>query len=210
MVLKEGSFSFLSKNQFMDKKDYELIEKCINGDRKAWELLYGLYAVKVGAFVSAFGFDGAEREDVCQEIFIDLFKSLKSFRGEASLQTFVLKIAKYRCISLYRNKKAAKRGGGAVEESIEETDSRGDEAGIIAEDPAPGAEQLVIMKEEAAELLSHLSKLSPDCRMIIEKRYFAELSYSEICSEMGLPIGTMCSKLKRCLDYLKRLFNKAG
>ncbi len=194
----------------MDKNDSELIERCKGGDRDAWNTLYGRYAAKVRASVAAFNFSRTESEDVCQEVFIDLFKSLPMFRGESSLQTFVLRISKYRCISLYRNKAAKKRGGGVKDSPLEETDSRGDDAGTVARDESPTAEEMVIMKEEGLELLERVESLSPDCRKIIRLRYFGELSYSELCERLGMPMGTLCSKLKRCLDYLRRLYPGCG
>lgn len=192
----------------MNINEPELIEHCINGSKSAWEQLYCAYISKVRAFVSAFKFSESETEDICQEVFIDLFKSLPSFRGESSLKTFLLRISKYRCISLFRIASAQKRGGGETTSHLALTDMRGEDDGVLAKDESPSADELLIRQEESAELLHCIEKLSEDCQKIIRRRFFGELSYNLLCKEFDMPLGTLCSKLKRCLGYLKKIYEK--
>ena len=185
----------------------EIIQKCINGDKNAWETIYKKFSPNVRAFVSGFKFSDAETEDICQEIFIDLFKAMSSFRGESSLKTFILRISKYRCISIFRNLSAQKRGGGEHTLSLAQTDSMDEEEeGIVIKDKRMTAEELMIKQEESSELIEAIEKLSDDCQKIIKKRYFADLSYLLLAKEFDMPLGTLCSKLKRCLTYLKRIY----
>ena len=58
------------------------------------------------------------------------------------------------------------------------------------------------------QLMGAMKNLSPDCREVIKRRYFQDLSYKEICTELDLPLGTVCSRLKRCLTRLKEIYNK--
>ncbi len=192
----------------MNDMDLKFINRCIAGDTSAWEKLYSEYAPKVKSFVSAFRLSQGETEDICQEVFLDLFKSLSSFRGEASLQSFILKIAKYRCIAFYRKNLAKKRGGGNRTLSMASTDARDFEEGYIIKDDVHNVEDIAIMKEEASELLLALERLSPDCRKIITKRYFGGFSYASLAESFHMPMGTLCSKLKRCLTYLGKIYKK--
>ncbi|MBM3465791.1 MAG: sigma-70 family RNA polymerase sigma factor, partial [Armatimonadetes bacterium] len=70
-------------------------------------------------------------------------------------------------------------------------------------DPTPADE--VLAMEDAAELLKGVQTLSPDCQTILRLRYYKDMSYDEICGSLGLPLGTVCSRLKRCLDRLKKV-----
>jgi len=188
----------------MEVQEAELIKACVEGSEEAWARLYRQYYGRVRRIVawSRWRFTDTEVEDHVQEVFMELIKALKTFRGEASLNTFLTRLAKNKCISALRRKTAQKRG---KEELICLEDRRGesDEPVIVAVDKGPTPEQVYIMAEEMSVVTSAMEKIGEDCRKIIALRYFQERSYDEICHHLDLPLGTVCSRLKRCLAKLK-------
>ncbi len=188
----------------MAHDEQQTIKMCIQGDQKAWEIIYRSYASKVKAFVRTFMFSMSESEDLCQEIFLELFRALPSFREESSLSTFLLRISKNKCISVLRKKMAQKR----VREDrnvVIAADAMHDGTNhSVVEDSSLPLEESVIQKEESEYIVSLIPELSEDCQKIIKMRFFFCLSYAQMCENMLIPMGTLCSKLKRCLMYLKK------
>ncbi len=66
--------------------------RCCLGDRGAWRVLYERYAALVYRFLSALGIRDPEREDACQDVFMAVYRSLPSFRGESQLSTWIYRI----------------------------------------------------------------------------------------------------------------------
>ena len=186
--------------------EQKIVKRCAAGDEKAWEIVYSLYAVKVKAYIKAFMFDSRETEDLCQEIFIELFKSMSSFRAESSLSTFLLRISKNKCISFLRKKTAQKRINDEKNISLSAETEHGFDK--MLKDFSQSPDEEFVRKEENEYLLSLLPSLSEDCRNIIRLRFFLVLSYQQIAEKMDLPMGTLCSKLKRCLMYMRKNYER--
>ena len=72
--------------------DAELVARCCAGDRGAWRALYERHAALVYRFLSALGIRDPEREDACQDVFMAVYRSLPSFRGESQLSTWIYRI----------------------------------------------------------------------------------------------------------------------
>jgi RNA polymerase sigma-70 factor, ECF subfamily len=78
--------------------DQMLVEQCVRGDQVAWRMLHRRYYPVVSAFLRKLGVRNTEVEDIAQELFIQVFRYLPSFRGEAQLKTWLYKL----CISQAR------------------------------------------------------------------------------------------------------------
>ncbi len=185
-----------------------LIDRCRQGDPAAWEAIYRQFAGRVRQVVawSRWGFGKDEVDDFVQEVFLELARALQSFRGEASLHTFILRLARNKCVSHLRKMTAQKRGREAVTVSIDDAE-RPDEGAsrILAVDTTPGPEDQLVGNEEVATLLTCMARLSDDCQTILRLRYARDMAYDEICRTLDLPLGTVCSRLKRCIDRLRTL-----
>ena len=185
----------------MDSVEQKLIKRCVAGDEKAWETVYAMYAGKVKAYIRAFMFSSSEVEDLCQEIFVELFKAMPFFKGESSLKTFLLSLSKNKCISFLRKKTALKRAKEDKNISIyDNTD--------ILRTEERSLDEKVIKKEESEQVINLITTLSEDCKRIIRFRFFLGLSYAHICQEMTIPLGTLCSKLKRCLMAMRKNYER--
>jgi RNA polymerase sigma-70 factor (ECF subfamily) len=189
--------------------DDRLVAGCIDGDALCWETLYRRYYGYVRRVVAwpRWRFTPSEVEDYTQEVFLELMRALPGFRGEASLSTFLTRLAKNRCVSQIRRKTALKRVREEVGYALEERKGNSDEPLAIAVAEGPLPDEQIVQREEAAELLQALQQLSADCQSILTLRYYKEQSYDEICGQLGLPLGTVCSRLKRCLERLKKVMS---
>lgn len=188
----------------MHDSEEQLIARCLQGDASAWEEIYRLHYGRVKQVIGwrRWGFTPIEVEDGVQEVFLQLVRSLPGFRGEASLATFLTRLARNRCISHLRRKTARKRGKEELSYSL---DGERDEGMPFAPaiDPDPGPEGSLLLAEEGRDVARALEALSPECRQVLHLRYYKQLSYKEICSALSLPLGTVCSRLKRCLLRLR-------
>lgn len=190
-----------------EASDARLVEGCLGGDESCWEAIYRRYHDLVRRTVawSRWKFTPAEVDDNVQEVFLELLRSLPSFRGDASLSTFLTRLAKNKCVSQIRRKTAQKRVREEVGFQLEERKGGDEEPQAIAVDLRPGPEEQALARDEAATMLTALQALNADCQAILQLRYFAELAYDEICARLDLPLGTVCSRLKRCLERLRKV-----
>ena len=183
----------------------ELVNRCLSGDETAWGELYKAYYSQIRYVVGwkRWGFSKADVEDGIQEVFTELVRSLPNFRQESKLSTFVERLARNRCISHLRRKSALKRPKESLGVELEE--GKGEEGmarrHLVSEDGDP--EKELLAAEEFGELSQALGNMPEGCRQIITLRYYRQMSYQEICAVMELPLGTVCSRLKRCLAKLK-------
>lgn len=188
----------------------DLIHDCLAGDQPAWEEMYRRLHQPVRRIVAwrKWCFTPSEVEDVVQDVFLELVRILASFRRESSLMTFVTRLSKNKCVSHLRRKTALKRGKEVLGVSLEERRGDDETRVVLAIDPEPLADEVVVQREEVSQMLACLDTLSTECRQVIQARYFQDKSYDEICRELGLPLGTLCSRLKRCLDRLRGMFER--
>jgi RNA polymerase sigma-70 factor, ECF subfamily len=158
--------------------DTELVQACRGGDVVAWRSLYDRYAPLVHRFASALGVPAEEREDAVQDIFIAVFRSLKHFRGEAQLSTWIYRIAARHAIRLGRRRRAR--------ETMRVTMMK--EKTPIVADPSERSTQL-------ATLDRMLGKLPPKKRTVLVLFEIEGLSAKEISDVVGCPENTVWSRL---------------
>ncbi len=193
-------------------QEKELVDRCLSGDESAWAELYKAYYSQIRFVVGwkRWGFSSSEVEDGIQEVFTELVRSLANFRMESKLSTFVERLARNRCISHLRRKSALKRPKETLGVELEE--GKGEEGmarhHLISEDGEP--EKELLAGEQFDELSAALASMPEGCRQIINLRYYRQMSYQEICTIMELPLGTVCSRLKRCLAKLKTKILSSG
>ena len=165
----------------------ELIERCLAGDQQAWDLIVRQHWRKV--FNLAYKFVGRhdEAEDLAQDIFVKIFKALHTFDRRANFQTWLISISRNLCIDHYRSvRKERETMARDVDASQLSPVSR--ERG-----PHGQLEQLdlrLIIRRALAELPATL-------REAVVLRDLKEFSYQEIADQLGLPEGTVKSRINR-------------
>jgi RNA polymerase sigma-70 factor (ECF subfamily) len=171
----------------------ELIEK--HGDQ-----IYNLLYRMIG--------NQEEAKDLAQEVFITVFKSIDTFRGDSKLSTWLYRVAANHCKN--RIKYLARR----YDRSTTELDDAA-ERSAVAKGTTPigaghieGPDRVLEGLELERTVQAAIAELEEDHRLVVVLRDIEELSYEEICEITGLPEGTVKSRLHRARLALKEKLEK--
>jgi RNA polymerase sigma-70 factor (ECF subfamily) len=180
--------------------DIQLVERCMSGDEAAWEDLVRVHTRRVYSICYRFTGTDQEAQDLTQEVFLRLFRSLKSFRaGEGSFQVWLGRLTRNLLIDHYRRTKL-ERATDSIEEQLPML-----EAKTTTTTRADG----LLAGREASELLqAALQKLSPELRETVILRDLEELEYREIAKVLNVPEGTVKSRLNRGRAELARVLKQ--
>jgi len=182
----------------------ELLARCRQGEADAWDQLFDRHYAAAGRFIVQLApdFTREDVDEVCQEVFLTIIKSLHTFQGNSQFQTWLFRIAANRARDYRQKQHAAKRGGGQVTLSIHNEDP---ETGFTIDPPshAPGPDLALLNIERIGLIGQALEQLGAPCQEIIELRYFADLSYEEISKALELNVKTVSSRLSKCLSKLE-------
>jgi len=182
----------------------ELIARCRQGEAPAWDELFDRHYAAAGRFVFqlASDFTREDVEEICQEAFLSVIKSIDSFVGKSQFQTWLFRIAANKARDYRERQRAAKRGGGQTPISLQAEDPQN---GLTLDPPShtPGPDATMMSAERMLLLRESLDQLGEPCREIIELRYFGDLSYEEISNVLQLNVKTVSSRLSKCLDRLE-------
>ena len=178
----------------------DLLARCRRGEAEAWDALFDKHYAAAGRFIFQLApdFTWEDVEEVCQEVFLTVIKSLHTFQGNSQFQTWLFRIAANRARDYRQRQHAAKRGGGVTTLSIHEEDPEG---GFTIDPPsqAPGPDLSLLNAEKIGLVGEALERMGGPCQEIIELRYFADLSYEEISKALNLNVKTVSSRLSKCL-----------
>src|SRR3954469_11103652 len=176
----------------------ELIERCLRGDQLAWETIVRQHWRKV--FNVAYKFVGKhdEAENLAQDIFLKIFKSLHTFDRRANFQTWLISVSRNLCIDHYRSVRKER-----------ETISRDvDTSDIAPASPEPGPIAALEQRDSVTLLRQALAALPETLRTAVLLRDIQELSYQEIADHLKLPEGTVKSRINRGRTELARQIRK--
>jgi RNA polymerase sigma-70 factor (ECF subfamily) len=181
-------------------QDASLVDRCLSGDDAAWEELVRVHTRRVYGLCYRFTGKDSEAQDLTQEVFLRVFRTLKSFRSdEGSLITWLSRLTRNLLIDHYRRTRQER-----VTDSIE------DQLPVLEESRTAAARpDTVLAGREASELLqTALQKLSPDLRETVILRDLQDLEYREIAMILKVPEGTVKSRLNRGRAELTRILRK--
>ena len=181
-------------------REQQLIERCLNGQQAAWDELVKLHTARVYGICYRFTGSEHEAQDLTQEVFLRVFRSLKSFRvGEGSFTVWLARLSRNLLIDHYRRTKLERA-----------TDSIENQLPMLEEKTAMSARSDgLLAAREAGELLQKaLQKLSPELRETVILRDLEEMEYREIAQVLNVPEGTVKSRLSRGRAELARILRK--
>lgn len=161
-------------------------------DREAFTQLFDHFAPRLKAVALREGADEALAEDLVQDVMLTVWRQAASFdRDRGEVATWLFTVLRNRRIDLFRR-------GKFIDAGLDE----------LPERPAadPGPEEEAGRNVDAAALQARLARLPPDQRAVLEKAYFEEKTHSEIAHELGLPLGTVKSRIRLALTRLRVLF----
>lgn len=181
------------------KDDLNLINRFKDGDTSAFEEIVFKYQDKIYNLCRHMLGNAHDAEDAAQDVFLKAYQNLNKFRPEASLHTWLYRIAVNTCID-YRRK--------PFFESLFKSSKEGDE--FVEELPAdsPSPDRLYESKQISNAIQLALGRLSERLRMVILLKEIEGLSYEEIAEVLDVSIGTVKSRISRAREELKKLLKK--
>ncbi len=189
-------FDRQARTGFLDP-DMQLVERCLAGEDAAWEDLVRTHTRRVYGICFRFTGSDTEAQDLTQDVFLRLFRSLGSFRArEGVFAVWLARMTRNLLIDHYRKSKL-QRASDSMDERLPALEAQG--ASAMRADAA-------LAKREAGELIQQaLARLSPELRETVILRDLEEMEYQEIASVLSIPEGTVKSRLNRGRAELARL-----
>lgn len=181
------------------RQDYGLVLAALAGDENAFARLLGRYKDAIFFMLLKMVNNKSDAEDLTLEAFGKAFKNLHQYSPNYAFSTWLFKIASNNCIDFLR-----KRKGIIINiESSSENNDIDNPVKLRSGDPDP--EERLIRKQKAILMRKVVRKLKPRYQTLVEYRYFREMSYEEIASELRLPLGTVKAQLFRAREMLFKL-----
>lgn len=156
-----------------DRADRSLLARVARGDEGAFRLLYERLAERVFRYALTLLHNRHLAEDVAQETMVIVWKQAGSFEGRSRVSTWVFGIARFRALDLLRKEKRGERVP---------------ELNLIEPDPAPAV-------EDRERTLRAVKELPEEQREVVFLTYYEGLSYAEIAGMLGIPEGTVKSRM---------------
>jgi RNA polymerase sigma-70 factor (ECF subfamily) len=175
-----------------------LIERCLAGDQAAWEDIVRLHRRKV--FNIAYKFVGKHdlAEDLTQDIFLKLYRSLDTFDRRANFQTWLISVSRNLCIDHYRS----------VRKERETMNRDIDPSTLMPVAKDRSAYAQLELRDRVQLLRAALETLPPTLRTAVLMRDIQEMTYQEIADQLHVPEGTVKSRINRGRTELARQIQK--
>lgn len=178
-----------SVNPALAQKHADLIERVANRDRTAYAELFSFFAPRLKAFAMKGGLSADVAEEVMQEAMIAVWRRASTFdRSKASASTWMFTIVRNKRIDYLR--RTGKPALTAEDFAHQETE-------------APAADMEFEIRQDEDQVRTQLAKLPSDQLVVIQKAFFEDKSHSEVADELGLPLGTVKSRIRLALGKLR-------
>jgi RNA polymerase sigma factor (sigma-70 family) len=165
--------------------DAQLVSRCRSGDQAAWNELVERFSRYVFAIcVQAFRLPPEDAEDVFQEVFARVYQHLDRLRSDDSIRPWIAQLTRRLCIDRLRS---SRREGPAELDDL---------------DPG-GVDEALAGLEDALTVRASLDAVGDPCRDILDRFFCRDESYKAIGDALGLPAGTIASRISRCLGKVR-------
>ena len=179
----------------------ELIDGCLQGERRSQQRVYELFYGKMMAVCMRYTKNTDQAKDILQDGFIKVFRSMEKFNRAGSFEGWIRRIIVNTAIDHFRRSKNSYLLLGE-ERSIEEFGDMDEEDTLADEDQEEGWDV------KPADVINAMQKLTPAYRTVFNLYVFEELTHKEIADLLGINIGTSKSNLAKAKHNLKKLLKK--
>ncbi len=175
--------------------DAQLVARCRGGDQAAWNELVERFSRYVYAIcVQAFRLSSHDAEDVFQEVFARVYQHLERLRSDEAIRPWIAQLTRRLCIDRLR---ASSREGPALDEDDLEVE-------------AAGGDETLARLDEAMSVRDAMEGIGENCKEILDRFFCRDESYKAIGDALGIPSGTIASRISRCLAKLRDLYAGEG
>ena len=192
---KEKTLSHLSEKA---KKDYELVLRATKDkDQQAFSDLMDKYKDPIYYMLLKMVNNNDDAEDLTLEAFGKALNRLNQYTPNFAFSTWLFKIATNNCIDFLRKKK---KNVMSIDNRVSNND--GEEYMFEIKSDGMTPEQIAMNEQKIQLMRQYVKKLKPRYEILVEMRYFKEMSYEEISIELNLPLGTVKAQLFRAREFL--------
>jgi len=192
----------LCSTRFMSELERSLLKRLRDRDERAFRELLETHRDRVYNITFRMLGNRAEAEDVAQEVFITVFKTIDTFREEAKFSTWLYRVAVNHCKN--RIKYLARRHDRDQDELDEAAANDATAAAVTAPRPSPRPDKALEGAQTEQMLQEAIAELDEEHRVLVVLRDVEDLSIEEICEITGLPDGTIKSRLHRARMALRK------
>ena len=182
--------------------DKHIVAQARRGDLSAFEELVTRYEKRVYAIALRSSGSPEDAADITQEVFLKVWRSMESFRGDSGFSTWLFRITMNLCVDHARRRQTPPQTQPLVQG--EEDDER------PIPDTAPTPEEHLENSELGRELAAALDEVSDEHRRIVLLRDVSGMSYTEIAEVLEISEGTVKSRLSRARIALRKILLKRG
>jgi RNA polymerase sigma-70 factor, ECF subfamily len=177
----------------MNWSDSRLVSRCRQGDSAAFSDLLNRYERRVYSFAYSMCGNAADAEDLTQEVFVQVYRSLPSFRGDSQFSTWLYRVAMNVCLQQRRRKSLDQ---APLDDVLEL-------AGPAGTEP----EHQVMRGELQEQVRSAIDRLPEKQREVVVMHETLGLTYQEIAETLAIPVGTVKSRMGAAFTTLRRLLS---
>lgn len=196
------------ETEFVSASESELLERLKDGEPAAFDILINRFSGEIYSLLFRLTENAEEAQDLTQESFLRVVQSVKNFRGEASLKTWIFRIA----INQARNRRRwwlARRQNLTFSLDAPQHDDSLGLRETLTDDSQISPEEDILQREQSAWLRKALQELAPHFREAVVLRDIEGLSYEEIAVALQTSIGTVKSRIARGREELKEKFKRS-
>lgn len=179
--------------------DAQIVQACKNGDRDAFNELMEKYQDMVFGMAYSLLSDYEDAKDASQEIFIKVYKSISSFKGQSAFTTWLYVICRNVCNDILRKRQ---KGGATIISLDADTDDESPVREVKSDAPTP--EERAEMNETQRLVRDAINSLKPEYREILIYADIHQLSNYEVAKILKCPLGTVKSRLNRARNALRK------
>jgi RNA polymerase sigma factor (sigma-70 family) len=184
-----------------------MVRRCVAGDSLAWEDIVRLYSRRIYNICYRFAGSPTDAEDLTQDVFIRLYRTLSSFDGErASFNTWITTVTRNLLVDHFR-----KTRNDRVTDSMDSAPGDDEDARSLSDrlaDGGPSPDAQIERRETREQIQAALLKLSPELREAVILRDLQDMDYKEIAQALKVPEGTVKSRINRGRAELARLLQR--
>jgi RNA polymerase sigma-70 factor (ECF subfamily) len=185
--------------------DHVLVRRVQLGDKLAFDLLVKKYRCRIFRIASKSIRNPSDVEDLVQDTFVRAYRAIDRFRGDATFYTWLYRIA-LNVVHSYHQRQITSRCFTFSEDI--EADNKQDEFSLVCELDTP--ESIFACKQMAAALSKAIESLPGDFAKALYLRELDELSYEEIATQLGCPVGTVRSRIFRAREIIANCLQGFG
>ncbi len=199
--------SVRTSNNLSDRavEDYEIVQRAVQyKEERAYTELMNRYKEAIFNMMLKMVHNREDADDLTLEAFGKAFSKLATYTPRYAFSTWLFKIAINNCIDFIRKKKL---NMFSIDDPIESESGQDFSSNLRSANLDP--EQKYIRDQKLMLMRSFLRQLNPKYRLMIELRFFEELTYDEIAKELDIPLGTVKAQLFRAKELLSALMESS-